>query len=423
MAADRMVLGKGVEYSTDSNETGLNNNVIICASSGAGKTKSLVEPCILRLNESNGVIAVTKRILVNKYKPYYEKQNRIIYDLNLTDPENSPDSFDPLTFVNSYQDITYLAKSVVYSKADPKDTKADPYWQHAAESLLAAEIALAMMTVKNATFADVLKLQARLTIQGDSGAITTSLDSEFERIEQKDPTCFAVTCWRTFKNLPIRTAGCVYSELNTMIDTMFSPDMREMMAKGTTIDFEKMATQKCVLFINTSPVNPALNQFADMVYSQMIKSLFEYAEKQPDGRLPIPMRMFFDDFATGGKIYNFPEYISIFREKQISVMLLLQSESQLAGMYGENHATTIINNCDTYIYMGGMDLQTARSVSDRLNAPLEDVLYMPIGQEFIFRRGQRPIITERYDIYNDELFKMVHHQYERKPHVLPLRRA
>lgn len=413
-----MILGKDVEYSTDPNTTGLNNNVLCCASSGAGKTKSLVEPCILRLRESNGVIAVTKRILVTKYKPYFEKLKRAIFDLNLTDPEHSPDSFDPLSFVNSYQDITYLAKSVVYSNADPKDTNADPYWQHAAVSLLSAEIALTMMTVENATFADVLSLQSRLTIDGDSGAITTSLDSDFQRIERKDPSCFAITCWRTFKNLPIRTAGCVYSVLNTMIDNMFSPDLRALMARGTTLDFEKMATKKCVCFITTSPVNPALNQFADMVFSQMIKSFFEYAEKQPDGRLPIPMRMFFDDFATGGKIYNFPEYISIFREKQISVMLLLQSESQLKGMYGENHATTIINNCDTYIYMGGMDLLTARSVSDRLNAPLEDVLYMPVGQEFIFRRGQRPVITERYDIYNDELFKIMNRQYEKRAHVL-----
>ena len=48
--------------------------------------------------------------------------------------------------------------------------------------------------------------------------------------------------------------------------------------------------------------------------------------------------------------------------------------------------------------MGGMDLKTGRSISERLNAPLEDVLYMPIGQEYIFRRGQRPIVTTRYNI-------------------------
>ena len=36
MKVDRMILGEGSKavYSTDCNETGLNNNVIVCASSG-----------------------------------------------------------------------------------------------------------------------------------------------------------------------------------------------------------------------------------------------------------------------------------------------------------------------------------------------------------------------------------------------------
>ena len=90
----------------------------------------------------------------------------------------------------------------------------------------------------------------------------------------------------------------------------------------------------------------------------------------------------------------------------------MQSESQLESMYGSDDATTIINNCDTYLYMGGMDLKTGRSISERLNTPLEDVLYMPIGQVCIFRRGQKPIITSRYDILEDERFQQVTRAYE-----------
>ena len=46
--------------------------------------------------------------------------------------------------------------------------------------------------------------------------------------------------------------------------------------------------------------------------------------------------------------------------QKISVSILLQSESQLRAMYGPEDAETIINNCDRYIYMGGMDLTTCR---------------------------------------------------------------
>jgi len=61
--------------------------------------------------------------------------------------------------------------------------------------------------------------------------------------------------------------------------------------------------------------------------------------------------------------------------------------------------------------MGGMDLKTGRSISERLNAPLEEVLYMPIGQEYVFRRGQRPIRTTRYDILRNEQYNEITKRY------------
>jgi type IV secretory pathway TraG/TraD family ATPase VirD4 len=70
-------------------------------------------------------------------------------------------------------------------------------------------------------------------------------------------------------------------------------------------------------------------------------------------------------------------------------------------MYGDADATTIINNCDRYIYLGGMDLLTCRNISERMGIPLTEVMYMPLGQEFVFERGKKPVITERWHITED----------------------
>lgn len=187
-----------------------------------------------------------------------------------------------------------------------------------------------------------------------------------------------------------------------------------MMSMNRKVNFCDLASKKTILFVTTSPVNPSLNCFVNMFYGHVFKQLFEYAENQVTGTLPVPVHVLCDDFATGSRILNFSEYISIFREKKISVTLLLQSESQLESMYGSDQATTIINNCDTYLYMGGMDLRTAQNVSLRLNAPLDEVLYMPIGQEILFRRGQRPIVTQRYDIRKNSLYQQITKQYEQR---------
>lgn len=418
---DRMILGEGDVFSTDCNETGLNNNVIVCGSSGGGKTMSVIEPRLLETFDSSLIVTVTKRRLVDKYKKVFCERGYNVLDLNFVRPTDSNIAYDPLDYVSSYSDITFLAQAVV--KANPRKDKstADPYWDESSISLLSAEIAYILMTEENPSFADVLKLNDSLTIKESCGQIETTLDSEFDFIARKDPNCFAVTCWNSFKVLPIKTASCVYSTLNTTIDTIFSPELRKMIASKKKLDFENLAKSKTVLFVSTSPVNPSLNCFISMFYAQMFKQLFEFAESQPSGKLPIPVSVLCDDFATGSRVLNFPEYISIFREKQISVTLLIQSESQLESMYGTDDATTIINNCDMYVYMGGMDLRTGRNISERINLPLEDVLYMPIGQEVIFRRGQKPIITQRYNILEDKEYQRITQEYEQRTRDIELK--
>ena len=413
MEKERVILGENCCYSSDCNETGLNNNIIVCGGSGSGKTMSISEPRLLETKTSSLISTVTKRRIVTKYMPLFKERGYNVLDLNFVNPIESTCSYDTLKYVSSYSDITFLAKSIV--KADPQKDRssADPYWDEAAISLLSAEIAYILMTNDKATFADVLELHDSLTIDEGGSTIRTSLDDQFDYMASEYPTCFAVSCWKSFKSLPIKTAGCVFGTLNTTIDTIFSPELREMMVTKPQVDFELMATEKTILFVTTSAVNPALHCFVNMFYAQAFKQLFEYAESSQNGVLPVPVHVLCDDFATGGRVLNFAEYISIFREKRISVTLLLQSESQLEQMYGTGNATTIINNCDSYIYLGGMDIKTAQNISLRLNVPIDEVLYMPIGQEILFRRGQRPIITRRYDIQKDELYKRITNDYNR----------
>lgn len=411
---DNVILGEGCIYSTDCNRTGLNNNIVVCGSSGSGKTMSITEPRLLETKNTSLIVTVTKRRIVNKYEAMFRERGYNVLDLNFINPAGSNICYDPLAYVSSYSDITFLAESVV--KSNPRKSKytnADPYWDDAAISLLSAEIAYILSTKSNPSFVDVLELHDNITFDERGDTIQTSLDGKFDRIAEKNPSSFAVSCWKSFKQLPIKTASCVFSTLNTTMDTLFSPALRKMMRKGR-IDFKQIANEKTVLFVSTSAVNPALNCFVNIFYGQLFKQLFEYAESRPDGRLPIPVHVLCDDFATGSKIQNFSEYISVFREKALSVTLLLQSESQLESLYGSEQSTTILNNCDTYIYLGGMDLKTAQNISLRTNKPLDEILYMPVGKEIIFRRGQPPIHTSRFKIEQNQLYKKITRQYENK---------
>lgn len=138
----------------------------------------------------------------------------------------------------------------------------------AVTSLLSAEIAYTLMTKENATFADVLELHEGISFKENCGVIETSLVRKFAYLEEQDSSCFTVSCWRSFNQFPIKTASCVFSALNTTIDTIFSPELRTMIANKKKVDFEKLGNKRTVLFVSTSAVNPALNCFINMFYAQ-----------------------------------------------------------------------------------------------------------------------------------------------------------
>ena len=89
--------------------------------------------------------------------------------------------------------------------------------------------------------------------------------------------------------------------------------------------------------------------------------------------------------------------ISSIRSRGISVMLMIQSEAQLAQGYAED-GKTIISNCDTYVYLGGNDVATAEAICKRCNKPLGQVLNMPIGSCWVFRRGSQPVYSVLSDV-------------------------
>lgn len=89
MEKERMILGEGCFYSMDCNETGLNNNIIVCGGSGSGKTMSISEPRLLETKTSSLVATVTKRRIVKKYKPLFKERGYEILDLNYVNPLES----------------------------------------------------------------------------------------------------------------------------------------------------------------------------------------------------------------------------------------------------------------------------------------------------------------------------------------------
>ena len=407
---------------TDTVNTQRNNNVLVIGGTGAGKTTCVSNNMLLGLENSNAVVVCTKKGEMDTFSRILKSKGYNVCKIDFMEPEQSEYGYDPLSGCSSDDDVTNLAQSIVYSDASGRKGS-DPFWEDSSKNLLS----VFLNYVKKGHYKKGKNMRAALDLmngfhwryRGDEDTVPDEDDYEYGKyivkLKKEHPLHFEMrnlkkynladsAIWENFDQLSNTTGGCVAGELSTAFNRVFKSDIRKIVSKAKMFDFKKLLEPKTVLFIRMSPVSTEQHSFIGILYSQLFKNLFELAEKQPENVLPYPVHVICDDFATGCHVKGFDEQISIFREKGISATILIQSETQLVSIYGPYAATTIINNCDTIIYLGGMDLHTCQNMSIRVNRPIDEVLNMPIGREYFFRRGEKPVVTTRRNYWEHPEF-------------------
>ena len=78
-------------------------------------------------------------------------------------------------------------------------------------------------------------------------------------------------------------------------------------------------------------------------------------------------------------------------------------------MYGKDCAMTIINNCDTCLYLGGQDVETARYIGIKANKTTDSILSLPIDTALLFVRGQKAKQVTKYEIESDSSYLKMEH--------------
>ncbi|MBQ6697025.1 MAG: type IV secretory system conjugative DNA transfer family protein [Lachnospiraceae bacterium] len=385
-----LVLADNCYYSMDSFETQLNNNVLVVGSSGCGKTRSIVSPNILQASGSY-IISDPKGVLYPKYRKYLEEHGYEVQVLDFIHPEKST-RYNFFRYIRSTRDIIKIAHMLVYGMGDDNGKKPDPFWDEAAELLLTSIIAFLHQRgiEEDKNLSAIQSLIMACQVDEDHSSGKTTLDIIMEREFEDDEDNFAYRQYQKFRIAAGKTLKSIMITLNAHLGKYDFEELNRMMEYDET-NIASIGQKKKALFVIVSDTDRSMDGLANLFYSQAMNELCRYADEECKGnRLPVDVRFILDDFATNCRIADFPTMISNIRSRGISAMLMIQAESQLEHGYGAN-ARTIIANCDTYVYLGGNDVDTAKKVAERCDLPYRKILNMPIGTNWIFRRGQEPI--------------------------------
>lgn len=392
-----MILAQDRYYSLDCMETRRNNNVLVVGAAGAGKTRSIVTPNLLQATGSY-IVSDPKGNLYKKYGPYLASKGYKVRCLDFVHPERSV-HYNCLNYVHNSQDIVKIATMLVYQRK--VSSLQDPFWEEAGTMLLSSLIGYLLenknLAQNEKNLHSVLKLLRVGRRGGDNNCEKTTLERIMEEFGRRQRKSWAYEQFQNANVAANRTFDSILITLTAKMGIFDTEELQTMMGDDE-LQISRIGQEKTALFVVVSDTDRSMDTLANLFFTQAMNELCLYAdEKCAENCLPVPVRFILDDFATNCKIEEFPRMIASIRSRGISTMLMIQSESQLTEGYGHD-GRTIIGNCDTYVYLGGNDLDTAKAVAERCDLPFTKVLNMPVGRNWIFRRGEEPVYGWNFEL-------------------------
>lgn len=130
---------------------------------------------------------------------------------------------------------------------------------------------------------------------------------------------------------------------------LFSEDEMNLYELGMGVNGDK--TTKTALFLCVQDEDRSFDFIVGMLYTSLFQVLIECARKN-GGALPIPVEVWMDEFANGSRPESFEKLITTLRSRNISVIMFLQSVSQLKQIYKNDTWEILMDACSTFLYLG-----------------------------------------------------------------------
>lgn len=359
----------------DNPKNARNKNVLIVGGSGSGKTRFWIKPNLLQCNSkeypTSFVVTDPKGQIVCECGNALLKHGYRIKIFNTINFKKSM-RYNPFAYVHSEKDILKLVTTLMANtKGDGKS--GDEFWEKSEKLLYTALIAYIHYEapVEEQNFATLLTFLNAMEVREDDEEFQNPVDLMFEALERKKPDSFAVRQYRLYKLAAGKTAKSILISCGARLAPFDIAAVREMMSYDE-LQLEKLGDEKSALFAVVSDTDPTFNFISAMMYSQMFNVLCDRALKVYHGRLPIHVTCLFDEFANQ-KIPNWEHLVSVIRSRNISAHIVLQTYSQLKGMYKDN-AETVAGCCSTMLFLGGKEESSLKMVSGLLGKETIDTM-------------------------------------------------
>ena len=129
------------------------------------------------------------------------------------------------------------------------------------------------------------------------------------------------------------------------------------------LDFDDFTSKPTVFYLIIPDDREERHNLALLCISQLYKRLVDKANSYPESKLPTHVYFILEEFGNMPPIPKFDSMITVARGRNILFEMACQSYAQLETKYGADGRKTIMQNCNTQIYLGTDDQETRDSFS------------------------------------------------------------
>ena len=345
-------------------EADRNKNITVIGGSGSGKTFSFVKPSLMQLHpHCSYVVTDPKGTLLPDVGWMFKKHGYKIRTFNTVDFSKSL-HYNPLAYIHKEKDILKVVNVLIENTSGEGGQSGEKFWVDCERLLYTALISYMQLRIvpEQRTIPTMIKLIEMCKVEEDNENYVSPVDILFEDLEKDLPDCLAVKQYKKFKQAAGKTMKSILISCGARLAPFDIDDLREITSYDE-LELDKIGDEDTAFFIIMSDTDPGTYGFLiAMIMYQMFNLLCEHADNDCGGKLNNHVRCILDEFANIGKIPEFDKLISTIRSRNISCSIILQSLTQLDKDYKDN-AETIIDCCDTVVFLGGKSTKTTEQLS------------------------------------------------------------
>lgn len=363
-ASEQIAVSKVKDFEADRNK-----NIVVVGGSGSGKTYSEIKPSLMQLHSSY-VITDPKGTILPETGFLFTRNGYKLRALNTIDFSKSL-HYNPLSYIHSEKDILKVV-TVLLKNTTGEGRVGDEFWEKCERLLYTALIAYLYYEAlpEDRHIPMMIEMLELATVKEDDEEYVSPIDIMFEELAEAKPDCLAVKQYVKFKQAAGKTMKSILISCAARLQPFDIEELRELMLYDE-LYLDELGDQKTAFFIIMSDTDSTFSFLIAMVMYQMFNLLCEKADNEYGGKLPFQVRCLLDEFANIGKIPDFERLISTIRSRNISCMIILQSLTQITSTYKDN-AETIIDCCDTLVFLGGKSTKTTKQISEMIGKTTVD---------------------------------------------------